>query len=404
MMLKLIWRNLWRNMRRTTITAASIAFAVVFAILMQSYRIGVFNNMIKNVVGYYSGYIQIHQFGYWNEQVLDNCFEVDAETLQKVQSIPEIREIVPRIETFILISKEDKTKGCMLVGTDATQEDKLTQLKSKIVRGNYFENGANSIVLGLGLSERLQVSVNDTVVLFGQGYHGLIAAGKYKITGIVELPSPPMNNSFAYMPLPLAQKLLSAENRITSLSLKLNTTKTIPPIQNVLQSKLGAAYEVMSWEEMMPELATHIKADTISFSVFIGILYLIIAFGFFGTILIMTTERKNEFGMLIAIGMKKSTLQLVLLGETILLTSIGVLVGMLISLPIVVYLSKHPIRFSGELAEAYQQYGFEPILPTELVPSVFYVQALVVLVMALLVGLYPLFHIGRLTVITALKK
>ena len=77
---------------------------------------------------------------------------------------------------------------------------------------------------------------------------------------------------------------------------------------------------------------------------------------------------------------------------------------MLISLPIVVYLSKHPIRFSGELAEAYQQYGFEPILPTELVPSVFYIQALVVLVMALLVGLYPLFHIGRLTVITALKK
>ncbi len=254
------------------------------------------------------------------------------------------------------------------------------------------------------MSERLNVSINDTIVLFGQGYHGLIAAGKYKITGIVDLPSPLMNNSFAYMPLPLAQKLLSAENRITSLSLKLNANKTIPPIQNTLKSKLGAAFEVMSWEEMLPELATHVKADTISFSVFIGILYLIIAFGFFGTILIMTTERKNEFGMLIAIGMKKSTLQLVLLGETILLTCIGALVGMFISLPIVIYLSKHPIRFSGELAEAYKQYGFEPILPTELVPSVFFFQTIIVLVMAILVGLYPLIHIGRLTVISALKK
>jgi putative ABC transport system permease protein len=148
MTLKLIWRNLWRNMRRTTITAASIAFAVVFAILMQSYRIGVFNNMIKNVVGYYSGYIQIHQLGYWNEQVLDNCFEVDVAMFKNIQSTPEISEIVPRIETFILISKEDKTKGCMLVGTDATQENKLTQLKSKVVKGNYFENDSNAIILG----------------------------------------------------------------------------------------------------------------------------------------------------------------------------------------------------------------------------------------------------------------
>lgn len=404
MMLKLVWRNLWRNRRRTAITAASIAFAVLFAILMQSYRIGVFNNMIKNVVGYYSGYIQIHQNGYWNEQVIDNCFETNDSLLNKVKENTQIVEIAPRIETFILISKGEKTKGCMLVGTDAIKENNLTELKKKVVKGEYLKNGNSTLLLGQGLAQRLGVSVNDTVVLFGQGYHGVLAAGKYKIIGIVDLHSPVMNNSFVYIPLKEAQSLLSAENRLTSLSLKLDDSKNLQTVLWNLKLKLESKYEAMSWEEMMPELSTHVKADTISFSVFVGILYLIIAFGFFGTVLMMTAERKNEFGMLIAIGMKKTTLKIVLLCETLLITIIGVTIGMAISLPIVIYLSKNPIRFTGEMAEAYQQYGFEPILPTELVPSVFFLQAIIVLCMALLVGLYPLWHIQRLTLINALKK
>ena len=106
MILKLIWRNLWRNSRRTLITMASIAFAVLFAVLMQSLQNGVFNNLIKNVVGYYSGYVQIHQNGYWDEQVLDNSFELKNTLTAQLQRNPHINEIVPRLETFILISKE----------------------------------------------------------------------------------------------------------------------------------------------------------------------------------------------------------------------------------------------------------------------------------------------------------
>ena len=404
MILRLIWRNLWRNGRRTTITAASIAFAVLFAILMQSYRIGVFNNMIKNVVSYYSGYIQIHQLGYWSEQVLDNCFETDKKLFEQLEELPGITDIVPRIETFILVSKGDKTKGCLLIGTDAEKENNLTQLRKKLVKGAYFESPQSECLIGEGLAERLQAAVNDTLVLYGQGYQGVIAASKFRVTGIVHLPSPPMNNSFLYLSLQNAQGLLSAEGRLTSLSVGISNSQNLDPTKALLMQKLGERYEVMDWKEIMPELWTHVKADTISFSVFVGILYLIIAFGFFGTILMMTAERKNEFGMLIAIGMKKSILELVLLGETLLITLIGVLIGMIISLPIVIYLSRYPVRLSGELATAYQQYGFEPILPTELVPSVFFIQAIVVLAMALLIGLYPLLHVQRLEVLNALKK
>jgi len=404
MILKLIWRNLWRNSRRTLITMASIAFAVLFAILMKSFQNGVFNNLIKNVVGYYSGYVQIHQQGYWDEQVLDNCFALDNSLIEKLQQNPQINEVVPRLETFVLVSKENTTKGCMLVGTDAVKENNLTQLKNKLIYGSYFNNNEEVVILAEGLAKRINTKVNDTIVLFGQGYHGAMAAGKFKVKGIVHLASPAMNDAFVYLPLPAAQYYLSAENRLTSLSLGIDNAENGNTIVKNLKKTMGKNYEVMSWQEMMPEIANHIKADGFSFYVFSGILYLIIGFGLFGTILMMTVERTYEFGMLIAIGMKKGKLKLILLGEAFLITLLGVLLGILLSLPSVLYLQEKPIRFSGDIAKAYEQFGFEAIFPAELDLGIFLNQSLIVLFMSVLIGLYPLWFVNGLNPVKAMKK
>lgn len=404
MILKLIWRNLWRNSRRTLITMASIAFAVLFAVLMKSFQNGVFNNLIKNVVGYYSGYVQIHQNGYWNEQVLDNSFELKNTLTAQLQENPQIKEIVPRLETFVLASKGNTTKGCLLVGTDVVRENNLTQLKSKLIKGAYFEKNEEAVLLAEGLAERLNVSVNDTIVLFGQGFHGVMAAGKYKIKGIVHLASPAMNDAFVYLPLVATQYFLSAENRLTSISLGIDNPENTDAIVQNLKNGIGQQYEVMPWQVMMPEIANHIKADGFSFYIFSGILYLIIGFGLFGTVLMMTTERKYEFGMLIAIGMKKTKLELILLGETVLITFFGVLLGFILSLPLVIYLKERPIRFGGEIAKVYEQFGFEALFPTDVDQSIFFTQSFIVLAMSIVIGLYPLWHIRGLDPVKAMKK
>lgn len=404
MILKLIWRNLWRNSRRTLITMASIAFAVLFAVLMKSFQNGVFNNLIKNVVGYYSGYVQIHQNGYWNEQVLDNSFELKNTLTAQLQENPQIKEIVPRLETFVLASKGNTTKGCLLVGTDVVRENNLTQLKSKLIKGAYFEKNEEAVLLAEGLAERLNVSVNDTIVLFGQGFHGVMAAGKYKIKGIVHLASPAMNDAFVYLPLVATQYFLSAENRLTSISLGIDNPENTDAIVQNLKNGIGQQYEVMPWQVMMPEIANHIKADGFSFYIFSGILYLIIGFGLFGTVLMMTTERKYEFGMLIAIGMKKTKLELILLGETVLITFFGVLSGFILSLPLVIYLKERPIRFGGEIAKVYEQFGFEALFPTDVDQSIFFTQSFIVLAMSIVIGLYPLWHIRGLDPVKAMKK
>jgi ABC-type lipoprotein release transport system permease subunit len=400
---KLTWRNLWRNRRRTFITMASVMFAVMLAVVMKSLQDGVFSNLVKNVVGFYSGYIQVHKKGYQDEQVLENSFALSVSLVQKIKHTS-VYEVVPRLESFALASTGNTTKGCIVVGTDALKEDRLTGLKSKLTQGRYFNNDEAVALVAEGLAKRLGLSINDTLVLLGQGYQGTVAAGKYPVKGILKFGQPKLNDGIVYLPLTAAQNFLSAENIVTSLVLAIDEPSHLNAIQNDLSAKTGSDYEVLTWKQMMPDIENHIHADEAGFYIWMGILYLIIAFGVFGTVLMMTAERRYEFGMLIAIGMKKIKLGSMLIAETVLISICGTAMGMLFSVPIVLYLQKNPIRFTGQMAKAYEQFGFEAIFPARFDPAIFLSQATIVLVLALIIGIYPLWHVMQVNPVAAMRK
>ncbi len=399
----LTWRNLWRNRRRTLITLSSVSFAVLLAIVMQSMQKGIFDHLVNNVVGLYYGYIQVHGQGYQDEPVLENSFE-DQPALRRQLSLPGIRYLVPRLETFVLASAGNTTRGCMLAGIDAAAEDQLTGLSGKITRGKGFRNNQPGVLVAEGLAERLGITEKDTLILLGQGFRETMAAGKYPVCGLVHFGSPQLNNAMLFLPLPVARDFLSAPGRLTSLSVGIPRPADMEAVQAAIRQQLGPGHEVMNWKEMMPEIYNHIRADSSSYVVFSGILYLIIAFGLFGTLLMMTTERRREFGMFIAIGMKKTILARMLFLESLLISFMGVLAGMLIAWPILSYLRHYPIRLSGSAAEIYERFGFEALFPAALDPAIFLRQAAVVLLIAVITGLYPLWNIHRLNPVKAMRN
>jgi ABC-type lipoprotein release transport system permease subunit len=160
----------------------------------------------------------------------------------------------------------------------------------------------------------------------------------------------------------------------------------------------------MTWKEMMPEVENHIRSDAMSLFIWMGILYLIIGFGIFSTLLMMVAERRYELGMLVAIGMRKRRVAGMLLMETLLITLMGILTGILLSIPVVWYMQEHPLRFGGEGGKAFAKWGFEPILPTVLDADVFLLQAGIVTAIAMVIGVYPSWKAMRTDPVTAMKK
>ena len=153
---------------------------------------------------------------------------------------------------------------------------------------------------------------------------------------------------------------------------------------------------------MMPDLVQNIELDNASGIIMLIILYIVIAFGVFGTVMMMTSERVKEFGILISVGMKKLKLIWVTTIETIFISFLGVVFGFLGSIPLIYYLHYNPIYFTGEAAKAYETLGIEPIMNFSTDPGIFFSQSLVVLIIALTTALYPLFFVSRLKPVKAI--
>ena len=75
----------------------------------------------------------------------------------------------------------------------------------------------------------------------------------------------------------------------------------------------------------------------------IAVLYLLIGFGIFGTIMMMVAERTREMGVMVAIGMQKTKLASILFFETVYIGIIGVLAGFAGSIPLIAYYYNNPI-------------------------------------------------------------
>jgi len=404
MYLTLSWRNLWRNKKRTVIASASVFFAVLLAVVMRSAQNGSYSYMIQSSLKFYTGYLQIQGKGYWDNRSLDKSIVIDKKQQQAILQTPHVTSVVPRLEVFSLVSYKNVTKVSQIIGVDPVSEDHMTDLKKRLVKGVYLTSEPYGVLIAEGLADMLKVGVGDSLVIYGQGYHGMIAAARLPVAGIVKFPVSEMNNGMVFLTLANAQEIFSTYGRITSLAIMIDNIKNQNHVLKSLHSVFGEKYTFMTWQEMMPDLVQGIEIDNVSGLIMLIILYLVIAFGVFGTIMMMTTERAKEFGVLISVGMKKKRLILVTTLETIFLAFLGAVSGVAVSLPIITYLHNHPIPITGSAARAFDTLGVEPIFNFSTDSSILVHQALVVFAIALATALYPMLFVGRLKPVEAIKN
>ena len=403
-LLKMAWRNIWRNKKRTFLTMFSIFLAVFLSLFTRSMQVGSYSNMISNAVKLSTGYIQIHAKGYWEKKSINETFEDSPQLDSLLKNNTNISFVIPRLESFALASSGKHTKGAIVIGTNPQIENKLNKYSEKIIKGNYLSENDEAILVSEKLAEYLNVDVGDSLVLLGQGYHGITAAAKYRIKGIINFPIPQLNNQLVIMPLKLSQYFYAVDNRLTSISLMLNDPESLDETINDLNNELKNKYEIMAWQEMNKEMVQAIESDNVGGIIMLAILYIVIGFGVFGTVMMMTMERRKEFAIMISVGMQKyKLLQLVAL-ETILIGMVSILIGIVLSYPFLLYLHNNPIPLTGELAASMELFGTEPILPFSIKSGIFINQTISVILISVLAVIYPLSVILKFNVLKAMRS
>ena len=401
---KIAWRNIWRNKRRTLITASSLMFAVIFGVSMRSVQLGTYDNMIDSAVRQYSGFIQIQDTSYWKDKTIDDLMPESLELREKLSKIENVKSVLPRLESFALISSGTKTKGAFLQGIDPEVDNKMTGIASKVVKGRFLKPNDDSFIIGQRLAAFLNINVGDTIVLISQGYHGVTAADIYPICGIVKIPNPNLDKILLIGDITNVQKFYGAEGMLTSLVVNIKDKNSIddiiPQINEVMTDKKLIA---LSWTDMNKELKQQIEADNGGGIVMLIILYSVVFFGVLGTIIMMTAERQKEFAVMVALGMQKNYLSLIVLLETLFIGMLGAFVGALVSSVIVLYYHNSPIHITGEMADIYVKFGIEPVLMFSTDISIIQAQFTVVLLLLLVAVIYPMIKIRTFAIVESMR-
>lgn len=397
------WKNLWRNKRRTLITVASIFFGVLISTVMSSLQDGTYGNMIDMSVKLSSGYLQIQHPEYSNNKSINNIFEPSNEFISEISEIKEITTVAKRLESFALLSSGPNTRGGAVIGFEPNKDNETSNLKNWISEGDFLNSGDQGVLLTHNIARHLKIGVNDTIILISQGYHGVTAAGAYPVKGILKFSTPQMNSLGVFMDINLAQEFYSAEGMITSLMIMVDDYTDVAPAARKLKNSVADKYNVLSWQEVNPEIVQFIESDKAGGIVMKAILYIVIGFGIFGTIIMMVAERKRELGVMVAVGMQKFKLAIILFYETILIGFVGVITGFIGSVPVILFLVGNPVQLPEELAEAYLQFGFEPYMFFGTAPSVFVNQVITIFIITVIISLYPIFKVRNLKVTKALR-
>ncbi len=401
--IKLAWRNLWRNRRRTLIAISSIIFSVLLASWMRSMQEGSYSSMIDNVVQYYSGYLQVQDTAFWDERTLENGMEVSPGLKNKIEKIPDVNLVSHRLESYALAANHEHSKPAMILGIEPKEEDSITHISEKITKGSFLKAGDDGVILAKGLAGFLNLDVGDTLVMIGQGYHGISANGLFKVKGILDHPNQQFNKRLVFMDLKTARDFYSAYGISTALVVMTDDHYKVKDLQEKIGDILPPQYTVMTWIEMQPEVEQLIQSDRAGGIIMLGILYVVIAFGMFSVIMMMVKERQREFGVTHAIGMKKRKLSAIVFFETIFIGIAGCATGLLISYLFCLYFYHNPLPLTGETGTAMAQYGMEPYMFFSLKPSLFYNQMILVFFISVFISVFPVSNIFRLKITKALR-
>jgi ABC-type lipoprotein release transport system permease subunit len=287
----------------------------------------------------------------------------------------------------------------MVMGLDPQREETVSTLPGRIRSGRFLEaEGSNEIVLGERLAQVLDVGVGDELLLYSVAYSLESAYDLFRAVGLMGLPNAELDRGLALISLADAQAFFVYGDRLSEIAIRAQDAGASSDLAEELGLSLDPKRaEAHPWQEVMPDLAQSVVLDKAGMYGMIGILVVVVSFGIFNTILMAVLERKREFGVVLALGLRPRAIFRIVYIESILLAGVGLVLGLLIAIPLALYLQTHPISLANneEMVAAFEVVGAEPLLSAKLVASNPLFSGLTILVVALVAALYPALRASR---------
>ncbi|HEX2921092.1 MAG TPA: FtsX-like permease family protein [Bacteroidales bacterium] len=160
--------------------------------------------------------------------------------------------------------------------------------------------------------------------------------------------------------------------------------------------------EVMSWKELQPDLAMMTDYVHQIYGILMVIIMAALAFGIVNTMLMVVLERTKELGMLTAIGMNKRKVFSMIMLESVFLSIIGGIAGMIVAAVSILATAKNGINFI-QYAEGMEAFGYSAHIFPEVSASFFIMMTVLVILTGIFSSVYPARKALKLNPIDAIR-
>lgn len=390
MIWSIAWRNIWRNKLRSLVVILAVTlglFATLFIIALSN---GMLEQKIASSIQNEISHIQLHDSAFLQDNSLDHYMANSHEIADSIRALEGVKSVTNRIRMSGMASTAATGTGAVIHGIIPEIEKQVTRIFDYVAEGDYFvtESRSHRILIGQKMASKLNAKIGSKIVLTLQNTDGDLSYGLFRVVGIYKTSNGMFDETNVFVERSDLATLTGFDpTRGTEIAVLLENSELTDQVTEKIQS-MYPDLSVMSWKKLQPILlAMQSMMDQFGFLLLIIIL-IAMAFGIINTMLMAILERTHELGMLMAVGMNKRRVFVMILLETLFLTLIGAATGVVIGLITIQLTGQHGINFTS-WAEGFESWGYSAHIYPVLGLSFYIGMTLLVIITGVISSIFP---------------
>lgn len=330
------------------------------------------------------------------------------ELMQKLKTLPHVVAVSPTLYSDVYIYSDVVVggDGAVIKGIQPSSEletsDMLRNLKAGSLEGLRSSAGVPGIVLGEGLAASLGAKLGGVVnVISPQGemtpFGPRPKTQPFRVVGVFSSGFYEIDSLWAYTSLRATQRLLSVEDVVNSIELKLDDIYKAPEVARAADKIVGPRLAAATWMEQNKRILNALNMERIVTFVTIGLIVLVAALNILITLIMMVMEKYRDIAILVSMGAKAAQIRRIFVYQGLLIGVVGTAIGLTIG-HVLCYLADH-YRWMRLDQEVYAL-SYVPFAP-RWIDSV-WIGALAILI-SFLATIYPARNASRIQPAEALR-
>ena len=350
--------------------------------------IGSWNTTVNSTIDRNLSHIQIHTKEFKDESLISFFIPDGNKIADEISELKKVKDVSARVLIEGMASSPSSPRGVKIIGINPDREKNVTTIADYMVEGEYFKGiKRNPILVGKKLADKLGLKLHSKIVLSFQSVDTTLTYAAFRIVGIYKTESSPFDESHVFVRKSDLYKTMNSQPIINEIAIRLNSSEDLDSAYAILKKNYSALF-VESWKDLAPELEMTYEFLIVEMEIFLAIILAALLFGITNTMLMSVLDRVREFGVLIAVGMKRIRVFLLIMIETIILSLVGGIIGMTLGTFTIWYFADKGIDLS--LFSEGLSAGGMPTVLYPILPLYFYgVLTTMVVITGILAAVYP---------------